>query len=234
MRCGLFGKIGAKRDFIAIATPRSFLEAWEPWVQAALSASRHQLGSDWKQAFLTAPVWRFWLGATICGTTVTGAIMPSLDGVGRYYPLTLHAVAREGAALPPPNIDPQDEWFGHAEAFLLSTLDQAATFEQISDALDRLAVPRPQAAIADGPPITSLGTSAMVRASVGDAFAETFATLCAATPQVYDAASFWWTAGGEGFPSMALSCRGLPDPFHYATLLTGDLGIAVSGRDDAR
>lgn len=51
MRCGLFGKIGAKRDFIAIATPRNFLEAWEPWLQAALSASRHQLGSGWQQAF---------------------------------------------------------------------------------------------------------------------------------------------------------------------------------------
>jgi len=97
MRCGLFGKIGAKRDFIAIATPRSFLEAWEPWVQAALSASRHQLGPGWQQAFLTAPVWRFWLGAAICGTTVAGAIMPSLDGVGRYYPLTLHAVTGEGS-----------------------------------------------------------------------------------------------------------------------------------------
>ncbi|MHC2697315.1 type VI secretion system ImpM family protein [Bradyrhizobium liaoningense] len=81
MRCGLFGKIGAKRDFIAIATPRSFLEAWEPWVQSALSASRHQLGPGWQQAFLTAPVWRFWLGAAICGTTVAGAMMPSLDGV---------------------------------------------------------------------------------------------------------------------------------------------------------
>lgn len=229
MRCGLFGKIGAKRDFIAIATPRSFLEAWEPWVQAALSASRHQLGSGWRQAFLTAPVWRFWLGATICGTTVTGAIMPSLDGVGRYYPLTLHAVTGEGAALPPPNVDPQDEWFGQAEAFLLSTLDQAATFERISDALDRLEVPRLQETVACNPSITSLGTAAMATGAAVDAFAGTFAALCAAAPEVYAAASFWWTAGGEGFPSMALSCRGLPDPFHYSTLLTGDLGLAGPG-----
>ena len=93
MRCGLFGKLGAKRDFIALATPRSFLEAWEPWMQACLSASRHHLGEGWQQAFLTAPVWRFWLGAEICGTTVMGAVMPSLDGVGRYYPLALHAMA---------------------------------------------------------------------------------------------------------------------------------------------
>jgi type VI secretion system protein ImpM len=229
MRCGLFGKIGAKRDFIAIATPRSFLEAWEPWVQAALSASRHQLGSGWQQAFLTAPVWRFWLGAAICGTTVAGAIMPSLDGVGRYYPLTLHAVTGEGASLPPPNIDPQDEWFGQAETFLLSTLDRTATFEQISDALDRLAVPRLQAAVADGPPITSAGAAAVGMVSAIDTFAGSFAALCAANPQVYAAASFWWTAGGEGFPPMALCCRGLPDPFHYSTLLTGDLGRAASG-----
>ncbi|MGY8631046.1 type VI secretion system-associated protein TagF [Bradyrhizobium sp. 14AA] len=229
MRCGLFGKIGAKRDFIAIATPRRFLEAWEPWVQAALSASRHQLGSGWQQAFLTAPVWRFWLGAAICGTTVAGAIMPSLDGVGRYYPLTLHAVTGEGASLPSPNIDPQDEWFGQAEAFLLATLDRAATFEQISEALDRLAVPRLQATVADGSPITSLGAAAIERASTVDAFAGSFAALCAANPQVYAAASFWWTAGGEGFPPMALCCRGLPDPFHYATLLTGDLGRVASG-----
>jgi type VI secretion system protein ImpM len=229
MRCGLFGKIGAKRDFIAIATPRGFLEVWEPWVQASISASRHRLGSAWQEAFLTAPVWRFWLGAAIGGTTVAGAIMPSLDGVGRYYPLTLHAVMDRDAALPPPNIDPQDEWFGQVETFLLSTLDRAATFEQISDALDRLAPPRLRTPETDGPSILSLGDGALGMISAGGGFAGAFGTLCGANPQVYSAASFWWTAGGEGFSPIALCCRGLPDPFHYSTLLTGDVGRAASG-----
>ena len=229
MRCGLFGKIGAKRDFIAIATPRSFLEAWEPWVQAGLSASRHQLGSGWQQAFLTAPVWRFWLGAAICGTTVTGAIMPSLDGVGRYYPLTLHAVSDEIALLPPPGIDPQDEWFAKAEAFLLSTLDRAAAFEQISASLDRLTLPRLQPSLSNGSDVTALGATGVAALSDVGAFAQSFTTLAAANPQIHAAASFWWTAGGEGFPSMALACRGLPDPFRYSTLLTGDLGRTESG-----
>ena len=229
MRCGLFGKIGAKRDFIAIATPRSFLEAWEPWAQAGLSASRHQLGSGWQQAFLTAPVWRFWLGAAICGTTVTGAIMPSLDGVGRYYPLTLHAVTDENALLPPPAIDPQDEWFAQAEAFLLSTLDRAATFEQISDSLDRLALPRLRASPFGGSDVTALGATGVGALSDVGAFAQSFTALAAANPQIHAAASFWWTAGGEGFPSMALAWRGLPDPFHYSTLLTGGLSRTASG-----
>src|SRR6202022_2321327 len=141
MRCSLFGKLGAKRDFIALATPRRFLEVWEPWVQACMSASRHQLGADWQNAFLTAPVWRFWLGADISGTTVTGAIMPSVDGVGRYYPLTLLAVADTAYSIPPPDLNTQDQWFAAAEEFLLSTIDQARPFEDISATLDSFPAP---------------------------------------------------------------------------------------------
>lgn len=225
MRCGLFGKLSAKRDFIALATPRSFLEVWEPWVQASLSASRHQLGDRWQQAYLTAPVWRFWLGAGICGTPIAGAIMPSLDGVGRYYPLTVHAAADAGAPIAPPDVDIQDDWFGMAENFLLSTLDRDATFEAISQALEGLAPPLVQtqwdgegAAV-----IVALGDDMAATMSVGNTFAASLASLRAARPEIYAAASFWWTTGGGDFPPLALSCRGLPDPFQYSTLLTGQL-----------
>lgn len=232
MRCGLFGKLSARRDFIALATPRAFLEVWEPWLQASLSASRHQLGERWQQAFLTAPVWRFWLGAAICGTTVTGAIMPSLDGVGRYYPLTLHAVADEGAALPPPQIDPQENWFAQAEAVLLGTLDREATFEQAGAVLEALAAPRPLASGTHDDAIVPLGEAMMGMVAAQDAFAPSFAALTAADPNVYAAASFWWTGGGGDFPPLALSCRGLPDPFRYSTLLTGDLGRTAAGQGE--
>jgi type VI secretion system protein ImpM len=228
MRCGLFGKLSAKRDFIAIATPRQFLEAWEPWLQASLSASRHQLGDQWQQTFLTTPVWRFWLGAAVCGTTVAGAIMPSLDGVGRYYPLTLHAVADADAPIAPPDIDAQDEWFGMAENFLLSTLDQDAVFEDVSSALDRLTVPRTQSPDAGDGKVVARGKGMAGMISAGDGFAAALSSLRAANPDVYAAASFWWTTGGGDFPPLALSCRGLPDPYRYSTLLNGKLGEIVS------
>jgi type VI secretion system protein ImpM len=228
MRCGLFGKLSAKRDFIALATPRSFLEAWEPWVQASISASRHQLGGNWQQAFLTAPVWRFWLGAAICGTTVVGAIMPSLDRVGRYYPLTLHAVADSATPILPPDIDSQDEWFGIAEGFLLSTLDREASFDGISEGLERLAVPRSQSRVDAASKIVSLGEDMAGTMSIGNAFGASFSELRRASPEIYAAASFWWTTGGGDFPPLALSCRGLPDPFRYQTLLTGDLAETVN------
>jgi type VI secretion system protein ImpM len=230
MRCGLFGKLTAKRDFIALATPRSFLEAWEPWVQSSTSASRYQLGDHWQQAFLTAPVWRFWLGADICGTTVAGAIMSSLDGMGRYYPLTLHAVADANAPILPPDIDALDEWFGSAESFLLSTLAQDATFDEIASRLEGLAPPRTQSRAELDPNVVLLGDdmAAMTAAEAG--FATALSTLRVAGPEVYAAASFWWTAGGGDFPPLAMSCRGLPDPYRYSTLLTGDLGQAVHAR----
>jgi type VI secretion system protein ImpM len=230
MRCGLFGKLAAKRDFIALATPRGFVEAWEPWVQASLSASRYQLRDRWQQAFLTAPVWRFWLGAGICGTTVMGAIMPSLDGMGRYYPLTLHVVADAGAPILPPDIDTQDEWFGAAEGFLLSTLAQDATFDDISTRLDQLAVPRTRSCVAADASMVSLGNDMAAMAVTGADVAATLSVLRATSPEIYAAASFWWTAGGGDFPPLALSCRGLPDPYRYSTLLTGTLEQPIAAK----
>jgi len=230
MRCGLFGKLSAKRDFIALATPRTFLEVWEPWVQASLSASRHQLGDRWQQVFLTTPVWRFWLGAAICGSTVAGAIMPSLDGVGRYYPLTLHAVGDTGAPIVPPDIDAQDEWFNVGENFLLSTLDRDTAFEDISSALDRLPVPRTQVRDEHEKSIIPLGEGMVGMISAADGFSASLSSLRAASPEVYAAASFWWTSGGGDFPPLVLSCRGLPDPYRYSTLLSGNLAeIAAVG-----
>src|SRR5215472_2883932 len=141
MQCSLYGKVPAKRDFIAIGAPREFLNAWEPWLQGAISASRTALGKKWQSAFLTAPIWRFWLGSDICGRTVIGAFMSSLDGVGRYFPLTLFACADDNATIPPPEFTSQDDWFEAAEAFLISTLDHDANFEAMTAGLAALPPP---------------------------------------------------------------------------------------------
>ena len=145
MRCSLFGKLPAKRDFIALFSPRIFLDVWEPWIQGSISASRQELGEDWQNAFLTAPIWRFWLGAELCRTPVAGALMSSMDGVGRYHPLTVFAVSDAGTAIAPPDLDAQDGWYAAAEDFLLSTLDKDTAYDTITAALDQLAPPASQA-----------------------------------------------------------------------------------------
>jgi len=156
--------------------------------------------------------------------------MPSLDGVGRYYPLTLHAVGDTGAPIVPPDIDAQDEWFNVGENFLLSTLDRDTAFEDISSALDRLPVPRTQVRDEHEKRIIPLGEGMVGMISAADGFSASLSSLRAASPEVYAAASFWWTSGGGDFPPLVLSCRGLPDPYRYSTLLSGNLGeIAAVG-----
>ena len=221
MQCSLFGKLGVKRDFIALATPRRFLEVWEPWVQACMSASRNQLKAEWQNAFLTAPVWRFWLGSSISGTTVLGAIMPSVDGIGRYYPLSLLAIADPLSSIPPPDLNAQNEWFGLAEAFLLSTLDQAHTFEDISAALDAIPMPLTEASVSGSTEVLTIGDTMVGTVTAGKTFRDSLLMLRHSNHETSAAASFWWTEGGGNFPPMALCSHGMPDPFRYSIMLTG-------------
>jgi type VI secretion system protein ImpM len=191
-------------------------------MQSCVAASWDNLREGWQQAYLTAPIWRFWLGADICGATVVGALMSSLDGVGRYYPLTLFAFAEPGAAFAPPDIDAYDPWFTTAEDFLLSTLDKDRTFEAITGALDQLAAPTPPPASlrADGMSVPNDGT---VAATLGEeSFSTCFGSLRVANhASIYAAASFWWTAGGGGYPASALCCKRMPEPSLFTSMLTG-------------
>jgi type VI secretion system protein ImpM len=213
MQCGLYGKLPTKRDFIAIQAPREFLAVWEPWMQGGLSASRHALGESWQQTFLTAPIWRFWLGAELCGRTVLGAFMSSLDGVGRYFPLTLLAFPDEGAAIPPPEFDAQDGWFAVAEEFLLSTLEDTTTFEAVTAGLERLVNPSDDPLVARRSDMVEFKDGLIAQLhqrSLSDVFAS-----------IRIAATFWWTIGGEGFQPLAMSGRRMPPPFQFTQMLTG-------------
>jgi type VI secretion system protein ImpM len=231
MRCGLFGKLPAKRDFIALYTPRAFLNAWEAWMQAGMSASREMLAGSWKDAFLTAPIWRFWLGADVCGSTVLGAFMPSLDGLGRYYPLTLFACADDGTAIPPPDIDSHDDWFAAGEELLLSALGQHAAFETLSSGLDSLKPPAVAVTRSSGEGTRAPIDGIAAGEANGRCFPDLFASLRAANAAaVSSAATFWWTIGGREFPSQALCCRRMPDPFLFASMLTGGFESASTGQ----
>ena len=47
MSAGLFGKLPAKRDFVAVNAPRRFLETWEPWLQSGVATSKQTSGTAW-------------------------------------------------------------------------------------------------------------------------------------------------------------------------------------------
>jgi len=223
VRVGLYGKLPAKRDFVAVGAPRAFLGVWEPWIQGGLSASQDRLGPAWREAYLRAPIWRFWLGQGLCGGAVAGAFMASVDGVGRYFPLTLFAVAEPPETIPPPEIDPMDLWHDDAEQALLSALDPDATLEALIERLDALT---PSSGADDGPGgMIRLKDGSLATAIVGS-LPERLAVLRRADQaRAYAGEAYWWTLGGGGFPPLAVASRSLPDPHLFAAFLTGEFGV---------
>lgn len=125
MPYGLFGKVPQKRDFMSIQMPSAVLSPFETWLQSAVAASRKELGDAvWQEHYLVAPIWRFWIGDLVLGTTVAGALMPSVDQVGRYFPLSIMYFAEPGDTLPPPLLSPLDHWYAGIEQRLLHALSE--------------------------------------------------------------------------------------------------------------
>ena len=94
---GFYGKIPARGDFVGVSLPARFVDPWHQWVQQMLLASRAELGDAWLPAWLEAPVWRFAFAAGVCGPDAAiGLWMPSVDRVGRHFPLAFAAVVHDG------------------------------------------------------------------------------------------------------------------------------------------
>ncbi|HYE34290.1 type VI secretion system-associated protein TagF [Methylocaldum sp.] len=141
VKTGFYGKLPALGDFVSRRLPRHFIDNWDQWLQSAIAASREQLGASWLEVYLTSPIWRFGLGAGVCGVDAwAGILMPSVDKVGRYYPLTLAA----------PVTDPQNvpylfhegcAWFEALEKLALSGLEDDFDLDEFDSELQKLALP---------------------------------------------------------------------------------------------
>ena len=92
MQVGFYGKLPSHGDFLRRRVSDAFVDAWDAWLRECLAASRTALGTRWLDVYLTSPAWRFVCAAGACGPApVIGLVAPSVDQVGRYFPLTLVA-----------------------------------------------------------------------------------------------------------------------------------------------
>jgi type VI secretion system protein ImpM len=224
MPAGFFGKLPAKRDFVASQTSRPFLEMWEPWLQASVATARQVLGEGWPEAYNRMPIWRFWLGAQFSGEAVIGALMASVDGVGRAFPLAV--ICGEGEALlPPPEIEANSAWCEAAEHALLGALAPDATLEAFAQAVDALPAPALQAHVDEMAGVELRGDGvALVRGVGADPALAFRAARRFGHRSAFAGQSFWWTLGGAGFEPLAMAVVGLPAPALFADLVTGRFG----------
>lgn len=126
---GLFGKLPARGDFVRVGLPGQFVTPWDAWLQDVVAGSRDRLGAVWLDAWLEAPVWRFALAPGLCGPQAAlGVLLPSVDRVGRYFPLTLAALPANGGG----GAAMGEAWLDAAESAGRAALEQDATQEQVA------------------------------------------------------------------------------------------------------
>lgn len=145
MEVGLYGKLPSHGDFLRRRVNDEFIAVWDAWLQGCVAQSRSALGEHWLNVYLTSPVWRFYCDAGVCGNTAyAGLMIPSVDRVGRYFPLTLvWAVPKDTG--PFTLARRAERWFDAAERLTVETLAAEQVdfdgFDRQLSALDTLLQP---------------------------------------------------------------------------------------------
>lgn len=221
---GFFGKLPSHGDFIGRRVGNAFRDTWDDWLQRCLTHSQRQLGARWLECYLTSPMWRFFLCDGVAGqVSYAGVLLPSVDRVGRYFPLTVVAELpvelgassfATGAA----------GWFNEVEQlcsgalenqdFELGVFDTAlAATSRWLEGLDQSCLTRPFP-----------GRSAQWRwplHAVDNPGAALGSTLMTTAQTALRPMTMWWTAGSDLVYPSVLVVRSLPDPRSFADLLTG-------------
>jgi type VI secretion system protein ImpM len=139
---GLYGKLPARGDFVSRRLSAQFIGAWDAWLQSAVSESRRSLGAQWLDLFLSAPVWRFVVPAGMFSKAGwAGVLLPSVDRVGRYFPLTLAAPLLEESLDTACTLMKALPWLERLEGAALEALGRDLDLERFERRLGELALP---------------------------------------------------------------------------------------------
>jgi type VI secretion system protein ImpM len=229
---GFYGKLPCKGDFLQRRVPCEFVEVWDAWVQSSLNESKRQLDDRWLDVYLTSPVWRFVLAAGLCGTdSYAGVLVPSVDRVGRYFPLTI--VARwELPVCVLQTAFNLERWFDLAESLARDALD--ATCLNLED-FDRHVIQLSSEIEAGAG--RCAGLPAMAQKDDLDYRAAHWYLPLASTRSLQDTVeavatrelerilsplSLWWTEGSDHIGAGMLCVNGLPEPGGFAAMLSGE------------
>ena len=141
---GWYGKLPTLGDFASRRLEGDFIEPWDVWLGDCLQTQRESMGDAWLDAYLQSPPWRFVLMPGVLRgfdphCALAGVLMPSVDRVGRYFPLTI------AASTPPPSSAADYEalltWLHRVEDTALDALQDDWSIDDLEEALAALAPP---------------------------------------------------------------------------------------------
>ncbi|HTU66923.1 MAG TPA: type VI secretion system-associated protein TagF [Steroidobacteraceae bacterium] len=227
---GFFGKLPCNGDFIQYNVSQEWLDVWDHWQQSCVHESRNALQGEWLEAYLSAPIWRFVLGEGACGSGAwAGIVVPSVDRVGRYFPITL--VRQLDATWNPLDIAVcWAPWFEALEACACAALDAPDLrldqfIAQVGGIQDPLTYAVP----------TGIDGELFANGGFPAASQQWQVTMPSADHLQLDVAvlayreihrqlrpvTLWWTSGSARVQSSWLLSRGLPAPASFAAMLDG-------------
>jgi type VI secretion system protein ImpM len=135
---GAFGKIPSVGDFFRFNAPAGFASVWDEWLQRCLVSGAHMYGDQWDELYMSVPIWRFSLSPGVAGpAAILGVLMPSVDRVGRRFPLTLMTPLEEADSALDAHLA-QPDLFEDLETLSLSVLDEDISKEVLEEKLSTL------------------------------------------------------------------------------------------------
>ncbi|HTL91663.1 MAG TPA: type VI secretion system-associated protein TagF, partial [Steroidobacteraceae bacterium] len=223
----------SRGDFLQRRVPQEFIDTWDAWLQQCMHSAKEVLREKWLDTYLTGPVWRFVLSSGVCGSgCYAGVMLPSVDRVGRCFPLAL--IAQLDVQDTPTDIACRAQhWFDAAEAVAINAVENTQLdvdafddrVEQLGPHLDQSASAEcdwmyglmqasdfPQRAAPWHVPLA--GVHSMQRAMNVLAYRELARTL--------RPVALWWTEGSNPVGSCALVTRGLPPAQSFVAMLAGE------------
>lgn len=233
MEVGLYGKLPSHGDFLRRRVSDAFVTVWDEWLQQCIAASRSALGQNWLDVYLTSPVWRFACDTGVCGPRAyAGMMAPSVDRVGRYFPLTLVWEVPQGVH-PLAVAQRADRWFDQVEQLLLDAMAEEHVdlekFDQRFIAFGRELDHFQWAAPVELDALDAVGPTSGARAqwqfSLGSppAFGTVLEQLLyARLRETHGPLTVMWTEGSSRVEPSGLLLSGLPAPSTYAALLSGE------------
>ncbi len=219
---GFYGKLPIVGDFISRRLPDEFINSWDPWLQRSIACSQEELGDGWLNSYLTSPIWRFLLSPGVCGHhAVAGILMPSVDRVGRYFPLTV-AVLIEPLPQLPLLFSTGNLWFEKLEDAALLGLEgnlDVDAFDQLIQTISPFTLsPNITTATQDPDPKSYHFFMDNIE-RMGDAFIELNTSLLTTFMPGY---SLWSNAGAEDVEPALLVCQGLPAIGNFSRFLKSE------------
>lgn len=140
---GCYGKIPGLGDFLSRNLPASFVEAWDGWLRRVMATCARADDPNWVDRYLSAPIWRFALApGTVGSVGRAGILVPSVDSIGRCYPLTIAIEIPADVPL----IDMPVAWaegYERAEMIAIGAISRALDHELFVDRAAALPAPIP-------------------------------------------------------------------------------------------